>query len=46
MHLTNVIYEMYTNFCLCKCVLCSAIDVAPLSLFFKYVFCVDMCVLS
>jgi hypothetical protein len=30
----------------CKNVLCSANCVAPLGLFFKYVLCVDMCVLS
>jgi hypothetical protein len=30
----------------CKNVLCSANCVAPLGLFFKYVFCVDVCVLS
>jgi hypothetical protein len=37
--MTIVIYEMYANFCLCKCVLCIAICVAPLSLFFKYSMC-------
>jgi hypothetical protein len=30
----------------CKSVLCSADVLPPLCLFFKYVFCVDMCVLS
>jgi hypothetical protein len=29
MHLINVIYEMYNNFCLCKCVLCSAMLCCP-----------------
>jgi hypothetical protein len=38
--------KMYINFCLCKSVLCCAIVLPPLSLFFKYVLCVDMCVLS